>query len=64
MTYEITEKCIDCGCCAKFCPKQGIDYVKGKFLINQELCDSCATCKEYCPIDDAIVEKQPASALA
>lgn len=58
MSYEITEKCIDCGCCAKYCPKHGIEFVKGKFVVDQDRCDSCGTCKEYCPIDEAIAEQQ------
>ena len=60
MTYRITEKCIECGSCAKFCKKQGIDYIDHRYVIDEAQCDSCGTCLEYCPIDDAIVESEPA----
>ena len=55
MTYTITVKCIECGSCVPFCEQEGIDYVDGKYVIDQERCTGCGTCKEYCPIDDAIV---------
>ena len=63
MTYVITDKCIECGSCAPFCKNHGIDYIHGKFVIDESKCEGCGTCKEYCPIDDAIVEKQPVAAL-
>lgn len=56
MTYMITDNCIECGSCAPFCELEGIDYIDGKYVIDQELCTGCGTCTEYCPIDDAIIE--------
>ena len=58
MTYTITEKCIECGSCAPFCEEEGIDYIDGHYVINQERCTGCGTCLEYCPIDDVIVATQ------
>ena len=55
MTNTITDKCIECGSCAHFCEKGGIDYVDGRYVIDQEKCDGCDVCKEYCPIDGAII---------
>ncbi len=55
MYYFITEKCIECGCCAQFCEKHGIFYIDDKYVISKELCDGCGICVEYCPIDDAII---------
>jgi MinD superfamily P-loop ATPase len=55
MTYTITDKCIECGSCAPFCAQDGIDYIEGRYVIDQARCTHCGTCKEYCPIDDAIV---------
>jgi ferredoxin len=66
MVYKIVEKCIECGSCAPFCEQSGIEYVDGKYVIDQEKCTGCGTCKEYCPIDDAIVvseESQPEAAV-
>lgn len=62
--YTITEQCIECGSCGLFCEQEGIDYIDGKYVIDQERCSGCGTCKEYCPIDDAILEtefSEPAS---
>ena len=58
----ITEKCIECGSCEPFCKNEAIDYICGRYRIDEEKCDSCGTCMEYCPIDDAIVETQPQDA--
>ncbi len=55
MIYVITEKCIECGCCALYCKQHGIFYVDDRYIIQKELCDGCGTCVEYCPIDDAII---------
>ena len=63
MTYTITEKCIECGSCAPFCEQDGIDYVEGKYVIDQKRCTQCGTCKEYCPIDDAIVAVEEVAAV-
>jgi MinD superfamily P-loop ATPase len=63
MTYTITEKCIECGSCAPFCEQYGIDYIEGKYVIDQKRCTQCGTCKEYCPIDDAIVAVEEVAAV-
>jgi MinD superfamily P-loop ATPase len=55
MTYFITEKCVECGCCALFCKQHGILYDDGRYMVLKELCDGCGVCVEYCPIDDAII---------
>ncbi len=55
MVYTITEKCCECGSCEPFCEQEGIEYIDGHYVIDQEHCTGCGTCLEYCPIDDAIV---------
>jgi MinD superfamily P-loop ATPase len=55
MIYIITDKCIECGCCALYCKQHDIFFEDGRYIIQKELCDGCGVCVEYCPIDDAIV---------
>ena len=62
MSLKITEKCIECGSCETFCKNEAIDFVDGKYRIDQERCDSCGTCREYCPIDDAMIEVEQSEA--
>lgn len=47
--YQITERCIGCGKCAKNCPQRCI--VQGKpYQIMQEHCLHCGNCYEKCPV--------------
>ena len=44
----VNEKCVDCGQCAKLCPKENIEIVDGKAVIGTD-CIGCMACVEYCP---------------
>lgn len=47
--YVITEKCIGCGKCKKFCPQQCI-IEESPYEIQQENCLHCGLCYEGCPV--------------
>ena len=60
MTYIITEKCIKCASCEKFCKNGAITEGDDRYIIDESKCETCGTCLEYCPIDNAIVRKPEA----
>lgn len=43
------EKCIDCGECARICPKKAIDINNIK-VTNGDLCIGCGACIKICPV--------------
>lgn len=45
----VSEKCIACGICAKYCPGQYID-IKGIAVIDYEYCKGCGICEVLCPV--------------
>ncbi len=47
--YHITEKCIGCGKCKRFCPQRCIDE-GNPYVINQNHCLHCGNCYENCPV--------------
>lgn len=46
--YVITEKCIECGLCAKMCPQKIISEGK-PYIISKDNCLHCGLCYENCP---------------
>lgn len=51
LKYQITDKCIGCGKCAKSCPVEAISgEKKAKHIINQDACIKCGTCMASCPV--------------
>ncbi|PAB58125.1 NADH-quinone oxidoreductase subunit NuoF [Anaeromicrobium sediminis] len=54
LAYHIDENlCKKCGICAKKCPADCIDGVKGKevFKIDRDKCVKCGACMEACPFN-------------
>ncbi|MBD5519272.1 MAG: 4Fe-4S binding protein [Lachnospiraceae bacterium] len=47
--YDITDRCIGCGACAKNCPQRCIEEGK-PYVIRQNNCLHCGSCFENCPV--------------
>lgn len=46
----ITNKCIGCGTCARFCPENCILIENKKAKINYDYCKGCLICVNECPV--------------
>jgi heterodisulfide reductase subunit A-like polyferredoxin len=49
MSYQITEKCTDCGDCLTVCPLDAISAGEKRPRIDPALCTDCGTCADICP---------------
>ncbi len=57
LTFEITDKCIGCGACARQCPAGCISgEKKEKHIIDQSKCLKCGACEKTCHFH-AIIKK-------
>ncbi len=54
MAYQITDKCVMCGCCEAECPFGAISAGDDKYVISEDVCQSCGACAAACP-NDAIL---------
>jgi len=58
ITYEISEKCPNCGLCVKACPEKAITP-RGKkqpVVLDQKKCIKCGTCYDVCKLDAVLVK--------
>ncbi len=53
----VTERCIGCGTCAKYCPEAAIRIVDKKAVIDYDYCKGCLICATVCPLK-AIEKKE------
>lgn len=52
ITYDINDNCTGCTICARNCPTDAITGVlKGKHVIDQELCIQCGKCHDVCKFE-------------
>lgn len=52
ITYDINDDCTGCTICARNCPTDAITGVlKGKHIINQEICIKCGKCHDVCKFE-------------
>ncbi|MBQ3253864.1 MAG: 4Fe-4S dicluster domain-containing protein [Acholeplasmatales bacterium] len=60
-SYFVTNACQGClaSPCQNVCPKGAITFVKGKSVINDELCIKCGKCANVCPFDAIIHRERP-----
>ena len=58
ITYEISEKCPNCGQCVKACPEKAITP-RGKkqpVILDQKKCIKCGSCYDVCKLDAVLVK--------
>lgn len=48
--------------CSVVCPKDAIDFVDGKSMVNQDKCIRCGRCVEACPYNAIIKQERPCKA--
>lgn len=59
--YMVTDLCKGCVArpCEPNCPKDAIQIINGKSLIDQEKCVSCGICKKVCPYNAIVYSPVP-----
>ncbi len=53
---RVTERCVGCGACMPFCPKEAIS-VMGVAKVDAGRCTLCGRCASYCPNQAIEVER-------
>ncbi|MFW5787116.1 MAG: 4Fe-4S dicluster domain-containing protein [Halanaerobiales bacterium] len=51
--YSVTDACRNCVAhkCINICPRDAIDFIRGRAYIDQDKCIECGLCKKACPYD-------------
>lgn len=64
-SYYVSDVCEGCLAhpCKNVCPKNAISIVKGRSIINQDLCIKCGKCKSVCPYHAIVHRKRPCEAV-
>ena len=59
--YRITEYCQGClaQSCAQVCPRDAIDHINGRAVIDQDKCIKCGKCAEACSYNAIIKLERP-----
>lgn len=59
--YHVTDCCQGCLAhpCKEVCPKDAIQIIHGKSVIDQEKCIQCGRCKEVCPYGAILKMERP-----
>jgi len=60
-SYMVTDMCKGCIArpCEKNCPKNAIQIINNKSIINQDLCVSCGICQKVCPYNAIVYSPVP-----
>jgi len=48
------DKCVGCGLCVTFCPREALK-AWGLCRIDHERCNDCLVCLDYCPVDALVI---------
>jgi NADH-quinone oxidoreductase subunit F len=58
ITYNITEKCPNCGLCVKACPEKAItpQGKKKPVILDQKKCIKCGSCYDVCKLNAVLVK--------
>lgn len=59
--YYISDVCVGCVArpCSKICPREAITIVKGRSIIDSDLCVNCGKCQDACPYSAVVKIKVP-----
>lgn len=50
MARFITDKCVNCGTCLKWCLQDAIHKGETHYEVNPDECVDCRLCEEKCPV--------------
>ena len=59
--FKVTDCCQSCleHPCAEVCPRDAIDLVHGRSVIDQSKCVKCGRCKDVCPYGAIVKQERP-----
>jgi NAD-dependent dihydropyrimidine dehydrogenase PreA subunit len=56
VNVRVSDDCILCGDCVRYCPGDVFEIVSGKLVIREEGCIYCKGCEPLCPVRAIKVE--------